>query len=66
MVKDLNDTNVLKAVHGTLSLSELDEEIKSMREINALIRHQYIEEYLYTRVSGLYQKITSECLEKLK
>jgi len=56
MVKDLNDTNVLKAVHGTLSLSELDEEIKSMREINALIRHQYIEEYLYTRVSGLYQK----------
>ena len=66
MGKDMNDSSIMKALLGTLSLSELDKEIKSMRDINALIRHQYIEEYIYTRVSRLYRKITSESLDNLR
>jgi len=64
--KDLNNVNVLKALHGNLSLSELNDEIKAMREIQAEIQHQYIKEYLYMRVSNLYQKMTSENLNELK
>ncbi|OUM67670.1 hypothetical protein PIROE2DRAFT_4840 [Piromyces sp. E2] len=64
--KNLNNANMINALHDTLSDSEFRKEIEALKEIHALIRNQRIDEYSYMRVSKTYIKLTNDDLHDLK
>lgn len=66
MAKKLDDSNIWKIFNNDLSYSEVVKEIKDMKDIQTEIRYQHLEEYLYMRISTIYQKLTNEDLEELK
>jgi len=66
LAKKLDNSKVLKALHGSLSNSELDKAIEAEEEVNMIVQNKRIEEYLYIGVSNLYVKISKNDLENIK
>ena len=60
IAEGIENNNALKAIYGTLSSSELDDEMKALNEVQAEIQYQYINEYIEIGKSVNYRVLTKD------